>query len=75
MNMYIKTNEFMHSYILMYRKYAQICSFNFQSQINFDVYKNITILILSIIFDASEFFSLQYLQSTQNTHKKILEII
>ena len=45
--------------------------FNFQSLIDFDVYKNITILILSIIFDASEFFSLQYLQCTQNTHKKI----
>ena len=48
-------------------KYAY---FNFQSLIDFDVYKNITILILSIIFDASEFFSLQYLQCTQNAHQK-----
>ena len=48
--------------------------FNFQSLIDFDVYKNITILILSIIFDASDFFSLQYLQCTQNSHKKIFRI-
>ena len=49
--------------------------FNFQSLIDFDFYKNKNILIFKVIFEMSEFFSLQFLQRTQNSHKKILEII
>ena len=49
--------------------------FNFQSLIDFDFYKNKNILIFKVIFDMSEFFSLQFLQRTQNSYKKILEII
>ena len=45
--------------------------FIFQYLIDFDVYKNITILILSVILDASEFFILYNIYHVlQNAHQK-----